>query len=83
MKDWEALTAYCIMRYGGFMMATRTTSFRLPEHTKRQMEDLAQKLGMTQTQTLIVALDRLHQQELKGGKEPRPLAAKRKPTTEK
>ncbi len=54
------------VRYSGGTMATRTTSFRLSEHTKRQMVELSQHLGMTQTQTLMVAIDRLHQEEIKG-----------------
>lgn len=36
----------------------------LPLLTDRQMAELAEKLGMTKTQLVIMAVDRLYQQEV-------------------
>lgn len=38
----------------------KATSFRLPDSTVRQLKQLMERLDMTRTQTLIVALDRLY-----------------------
>lgn len=37
----------------------------LPEHTARQIDELCAQLGMTKTQLVITAIDRLYQQEVK------------------
>lgn len=36
----------------------------LPKLTDRQIDELAEKLGMTKTQLVIMAVDRLYQQEV-------------------
>jgi predicted DNA-binding protein len=41
------------------------TSFRLPDHTRQQLEWLAHTLGMTMTQVLTIALDRMHREIMK------------------
>ena len=50
------------MRYTRYM---RPVSYRLPESTVKLIAKLAQALGMTYTQVLILAVDRLATQELK------------------
>jgi hypothetical protein len=40
----------------------RQLNTRIPEITEKQLEELRQWTGMTQTQMLIVAIDRLHQE---------------------
>lgn len=47
-------------------MAKQQVNTRLPEATLRQIERLMAKTGMTQTQVLIIAIDRMAAQELKG-----------------
>lgn len=42
-------------------------SIRLPAHTRRQLDALCAHLGMSIAQVLILALDRLAQQELLAG----------------
>ncbi len=37
----------------------------LPELTAKQLDELIDKLGMTKTQLVIMAIDRLYQQEVK------------------
>ena len=39
----------------------------LPELTDKQIEELCAKTGMTKTQLVIMAIDRLYQQEKKDG----------------
>lgn len=39
----------------------------LPELTAVQIDELCAKLGMTKTQLVIIAIDRLYQQETKNG----------------
>ena len=39
------------------------TSFRLPEATIQQIEDLSARRGTTHTQTVIVAIDRMAREE--------------------
>lgn len=46
-------------------MANPQTSIRLPKSVKEQLEALCIHLGMTKTQVLIVAVERLAKQELK------------------
>jgi predicted DNA-binding protein len=41
----------------------KATSFRLPESSIEQLAKLAAQLGMTATQVIVVALDRMFQQE--------------------
>ncbi len=41
-----------------------STSFRLPIRTREQLSQLAERLGATHTQTLILAVDRMHREEL-------------------
>lgn len=41
-----------------------STSFRLPDLTKNQIEELGKKWGMTQTKVLIVCVDRIANSEL-------------------
>jgi hypothetical protein len=38
-------------------------SFRLPEDTAKKMEEIQQKTGDTETQVLIVAVDRMYRDE--------------------
>lgn len=45
------------------MMAS-TTSFRLPDGTRDQLRALCKQLGMTQTQVLVLAVDRMAREEL-------------------
>ena len=44
---------------------TPPTSFRLPPSTMRQLRALAKRLGMTLTQVLIQAIDRMAREETK------------------
>ncbi len=45
-------------------MNTRiSTSFRLPTNTREQIDALAQRLGATHTQAIILAVDRMHREE--------------------
>jgi hypothetical protein len=44
-------------------MFMRATSFRLPESTLAELAALADKLDMTQTQVLIIAIDRMAEKE--------------------
>lgn len=48
---------------------TKQYNVRLPEHTQRQLAELIQVLGMTQTQILVLAIDRLHEEERRERKE--------------
>jgi predicted DNA-binding protein len=41
----------------------KSTGFRLPEKTTEQLAALAKKLGMTLTQVVVVAIDRMAQKE--------------------
>jgi predicted DNA-binding protein len=47
------------------MMAS-TTSFRLPDRTREHLRALCRELGMTQTQVLVLAIDRMAREELAG-----------------
>jgi hypothetical protein len=38
---------------------------QLPEITAQQIDELCAKMGITKTQLVIMAIDRLHQQEIK------------------
>ncbi len=53
----------------------KATSFRLPNGTVRQLEQLMGQLDMTRTQVLIVALDRLYRdvfgKKLEASRDPR------------
>lgn len=44
-------------------MSRKQLNIRLPDNSIRQLSDLQAKLGMTQVQVLILALDRLAKQE--------------------
>jgi antitoxin component of RelBE/YafQ-DinJ toxin-antitoxin module len=44
-------------------MNKKQLNVRLPENTLRQISDLQAKLGMTQVQVIVLALDRLAKQE--------------------
>lgn len=47
-------------------MSTTQYNVRLPDATARQIQHLIESTGMTQTQLMIVAIDRMfHQEELK------------------
>jgi hypothetical protein len=37
----------------------------LPEHTAQQIDELCAKMGMTKTQLVLLAIERLYQQETK------------------
>jgi hypothetical protein len=41
---------------------TKQLNVRVPKITKQQIKDLQRWTGMTQTQTLLMAIDRLHQE---------------------
>lgn len=43
---------------------SKQTAIRLPEHAQRQLAALCAKLGMSQSQIMLIALDRLYQQEI-------------------
>ncbi len=45
-------------------MPTKQENIRLPELTQQQLTQLVEELGMTKTQVVIIAIDRLYQQEL-------------------
>lgn len=47
---------YRNMRYALFV---KSTSFRLPEGTIKQLEEIAEETKMTYTQIVIVAIDRM------------------------
>jgi predicted DNA-binding protein len=49
-----ALAVYCLLRYN--IPMRKAFSFRLPEATAKQLADLAKETGMTQTQTIIMAI---------------------------
>ena len=49
-------------------MGTRQTTIRFPEITDRQLEDLAALYG-DRTKAVVVAIDRLHQAEMRGEQE--------------
>lgn len=51
---------YRIVRYD---KAMKSTSFRLPKKTAVQLTALATKLGMTLTQVIILAIDRMSTSE--------------------
>jgi hypothetical protein len=44
-------------------MAKKQINIRLPDNSIRQIADLQSKLGMTQVQILMLALDRMAKQE--------------------
>ncbi len=46
------------------MSDTQQKNFRLPDISLQQLKALIEKTGMTETQLIILALDRLAQQEL-------------------
>lgn len=48
------------------MSSKKQVNIRLPDHALRQLEDLRQRLGATQVQVIMLALDRLEQQMNKG-----------------
>lgn len=49
-------------------MTTQQKNYRLPSHTIKQLEALIEKMGATETQIIILAVDRLAQQEIKPAK---------------
>ena len=46
------------------MTTKRTTSFRLSDMTKAQIEELLIALGVSRTELLSLAIDRMYQQEI-------------------
>lgn len=46
-------------------MTPKAVSFRLPEVTTEQVAKLCEALGATQTQIIIMAIDRMAREELK------------------
>lgn len=44
-------------------MTKKQINIRLPDNSLRQLSDLQAKLGMTQVQIIMLALDRLAKQE--------------------
>lgn len=48
-------------------MSTKQVNVRLPAHTIKQLESLAKRFGMTKTQVLILAIDRLAAKERNNG----------------
>ena len=36
----------------------------LPEHTARQIDELCARMGVTKTQLVLLAIERLHQKEI-------------------
>lgn len=53
------------------MTDTKQKNYRLPPATLKQLEALTAKSGMTEVQLIIVAIDRMSQQELQSS-EPKP-----------
>jgi hypothetical protein len=51
------------MSRGGDEMSATQYNVRLPEGTAKQIQKLIESTGMTQTQLMIVAIDRMYQQE--------------------
>jgi len=49
-------------------MTPTSTSFRLPEITTAQLAKLCKVLGTTQTQIIIMAVDRMAREELEKSK---------------
>lgn len=47
-------------------MPRKQINIRLPDNSLRQLSDLQTKLGMTQVQVIMLALDRLTSQTKKG-----------------
>lgn len=45
------------------MATSKQLNVRLPSHTHKQLDRLVAKLGMTKTQVLILAIDRLDSEE--------------------
>lgn len=43
---------------------SKQTAIRLPEHARRQLAELCERLGMNQSAVMLLALDRLYQQEI-------------------
>ncbi len=43
----------------------------LPEHTARQIDELCAKMGMTKTQLVLLAIERLYQQEVQSERDKR------------
>lgn len=48
------------------MATTKQFNTRLPEATVQQIEQIAQQTGMTKTQVLILAIDRMAKEQKKG-----------------
>ncbi len=44
-------------------MNAPASSYRLSDHTHRQLQQLAQQMGTTATTVLTIAIDRLHRDE--------------------
>jgi predicted DNA-binding protein len=45
------------------MSRNSPSSFRIPDLTKEQIAELSERLGMSQAQIIILAVDRLYQRE--------------------
>ena len=43
---------------------SKQTAVRLPDHARRQLAELCERLGMNQSAVMLLALDRLYQQEI-------------------
>jgi len=43
---------------------SKQTAIRLPDHARRQLAELCERLGMNQSAVMLLALDRLYQQEV-------------------
>jgi hypothetical protein len=62
---------------GGDDLSTTQYNVRLPDVTTKQIQRLIELTGMTQTQLMIVALDRMFQAEEKPNREESPIEQKK------